>query len=242
MAFLNVYDDAARAAAYSQLDFPGTYYLAFRDLPEILFRHIVGRKALDFGCGAGRSTRFLKRLGYEAVGLDISASMIQLARAADPQGTYVQAESGDFTEVGGPFDLVLSAFAFDNIPGQSQRRELLVALRKLLSSVGRIVMLGSTPEIYGHEWAAFTTAPFPENAIARSGEPVHIIMKDVPDARPVVDLIWFEADYRRLFAAAGFEIAEQHHPLGRAEEPYPWVSETTIAPWVIYVIRPRLTY
>jgi hypothetical protein len=36
MEFTNVYDDAERAEAYAKLEFPGTYYLAYRDLPEII--------------------------------------------------------------------------------------------------------------------------------------------------------------------------------------------------------------
>ena len=66
--FSNVYDDPLRAEAYSTLEFPGTYYLAFRDLPPILRTCVQGTRALDFGCGAGRSTRFLRGLGFETVG------------------------------------------------------------------------------------------------------------------------------------------------------------------------------
>ena len=69
--FFNVYDDRARASAYAALEFPGTYYLAYRDLPTIIGEHVRGRKAVDFGCGAGRSTRFLRMLGFDAVGVDI---------------------------------------------------------------------------------------------------------------------------------------------------------------------------
>jgi hypothetical protein len=28
-----------------------------------------------------------------------------------------------------------------------------------------------------------------------------------------------------------------YRPLAKESEPYPWVSETAIAPWVIYVLR-----
>src|SRR5438552_9154104 len=35
LSFLNVYNDARRADAYATLEFPGTYWLGFRDLPEI---------------------------------------------------------------------------------------------------------------------------------------------------------------------------------------------------------------
>lgn len=240
MSFSNVYDDAERASAYASLEFPGTYYLAYRDLPAIIAEHVAGRTALDFGCGAGRSARFLKRLGFDAIGVDISRRMIELARAADPGGRYLLVGDGDLRAAGDArFDLVLSAFAFDNIPGAAHRRELLRGLRDRLAPGGRIVLLGSTPEIYTHEWASFTTKDFPENRRAASGDAVRIVMKDVADARPVVDLVWSHDDYLALFAAAELELIARYTPLGRADEPYPWRSETSIAPWVIYVAGPR---
>ena len=50
----NVYDDADRARAYADLEFPGTYYLAFRDLPDLLRQHVGGTRALDFGVPGDR--------------------------------------------------------------------------------------------------------------------------------------------------------------------------------------------
>jgi SAM-dependent methyltransferase len=88
MTFRNVYEDAARADAYSRLEFPGTYFLAFRDLPSLCERHVTGRRAVDFGCGTGRSTRLLRGLGFEVVGVDISADMIRKARELDPSSDY----------------------------------------------------------------------------------------------------------------------------------------------------------
>src|SRR5512146_1918595 len=111
MSFTNVYDDSRRAEAYGRLEFPGTYYLAYRDLPTIITEHVTGRTALDFGCGAGRSTRFLKQLGFAATGIDISSSMVHLAREADPDGAYRLVTDGDFSSFApGTFDLVFSAF------------------------------------------------------------------------------------------------------------------------------------
>jgi SAM-dependent methyltransferase len=235
--FANVYEDTTRAAAYAMLEYPGTYYLAFRDLPAIISEHVSGTRALDFGCGTGRSTRFLKRLGFDAIGVDISKQMIEFAGAADPGGTYLWTgpDGADFPDVDG-LDLILCAFPFDNIPGDDNRRRLLVELRRLLSSEGRLILLGSTPEIYWHEWASFTTKNFPANREARSGDPVRIVMKDVVDARPVVDLLWKAEDYLELFANAQLTVLTVVKPLGRIDELYEWVSETSVPPWVIYVL------
>lgn len=237
MAFSNVYDDAERARAYASLEFPGTYYLAYRDLPAIIAQCVTGHRVLDFGCGAGRSTRFLGNLDFDAVGVDISASMIDLAAKADPHGSYRLVADGDFNHFArGSFDLIFSAFAFDNIPNVAKRGVLLCGLRELLTDNGRIILLGSTPDIYRHEWASFTTRDFPENRKAKSGETVRIVMKDVADARPVIDIVWSHQDYLELFAASGLRLIAHHTPLGRADEPYGWLSETLIAPWFIYVL------
>lgn len=237
MEVSNVYDDDGLARAYATLDFPGSYFLAFRDLPEIIAEHVSGRSALDFGCGAGRSTRFLTRLGFDSIGIDISPSMIELARAADPAGRYTLVHGEDYSGFEpGSFDLVFSAFAFDNIAGVERRARILRGLRRLLCAGGRVVLLVCAPEIYVNEWASFSTSDFPQNRRARSGERVLGVITDVDDPRPVVDVLWFHTDYLDLFAASELELFAQHAPLGRAGEPAEWVSEQSIAPFAIYVL------
>jgi len=53
----------------------------------------------------------------------------------------------------------------------------------------------------------------------------------------VVDIVWFHDDYLELFAASGLDLVAHHTPLGRDDEPHNWLSETSIAPWVIYFLR-----
>lgn len=62
-------------------------------------------------------------------------------------------------------------------------------------------------------------------------------MKDVADSRPVVDLVWWHEDYLRLFDASGLELVAECRPMGREDEPHAWVSETAVAPWVIYILK-----
>lgn len=235
--FANVYADRERAAAYAQLEFPGTYYLAFRDLPMLFARHATGRTALDFGCGTGRSTRFLREHGFDPLGVDIAPAMLEQARARDPGGRYQLVGDGDLAGLTpGSFDLILAAFTFDNIPTEGRKQALLTVLRGLLTPRGRFVNLVSDPAIYVNEWTSFSTRDFPANRAAKSGDRVRIVMLDVPDQRPVDDVVCSDADYRAMFARAGLEVIELHQPLGRPDEGIAWVSETTTAPWSIYVL------
>ncbi len=233
----NVYADAERARAYAALEFPGTYWLAFRDLPALVAAHVRGTRALDFGCGTGRSTRFLRDLGLEVVGVDISREMLGQARERDPRGDYRLAPEGELAGLGaGAFDLILAAFTFDNIPTDAQKDAALRALRGLLAEGGRMLLVVSSPAIYCHEWASFSTRDFPENRTARDGDTVRCVMLDVPDRRPVLDVVCGDAHYRELFARAGLEVVDALAPLATGAEPIAWVSETSVAPWTIYLL------
>ncbi|HUL42794.1 MAG TPA: class I SAM-dependent methyltransferase [Bacteroidota bacterium] len=235
--FSNVYDDKKRAESYDRLEYPGTYYLAFRDIPAILQKHIRGTTAVDFGCGTGRSTRFLRTLGFEVVGVDISTHMLSLARKHDPSGSYHLIRDGDFTALEpGSFDLVFSAFTFDNIPTREKKVELFKSLKKLLRRDGKIVSIVSTPEIYVNEWASFSTRDYPQNRLAQTGNKVRIVMLDVEDRRPVEDIVWMEEDYLKTYESARLKVVDIVKPLGKSGEPFEWKSETRIAPWAIYVL------
>jgi len=234
---VNCYEDADRANAYATLEFANTYYLAFRDVPTILTEYVTGTRTLDFGCGTGRSARLLRKLGLQVTGVDISEDMLRIARATDPSGDYRVIPDDNFDQyAGGSFDLVLSAFTFDNIPGDTKAR-IFCDLGKLLAPCGTMVSLVSSPQIYTHEWASFTTRDFPENAAARSGDIVRIVTTDHQDRRPVEDILCTDESYRALYRQASLGVVQVLAPLANGDEPYAWVSETRVPPWVIYVLK-----
>jgi len=235
--FVNCYEDVSRANAYATLEFANTYYLAYRDLPAIMSKYVTGTEALDFGCGTGRSTRFLRKLGFNVTGVDISEDMLCVARTLDPSGDYRIVPGDNLTEFAPEtFDLIVSLFTFDNVPSTAKVR-VFSDLRKLLRPTGTIVSVVSSPEIYTHEWASFTTKDFPENAAACSGDVVRIVVTDHQDRRPVEDILWTDESYRDVYRKASLQAIQVFKPLANGNEPYSWVSETRISPWVIYVLR-----
>jgi SAM-dependent methyltransferase len=237
MDFVNSYEDVSRAGAYATLEFENTYYLAYRDLPAIISEHVTGTKALDFGCGAGRSTRFLRNLGFHVTGVDIAEDMLRIARALDPSGDYRLVAEDNVAEFAPEsIDLVTSLFTFDNIPNAAKVR-IFSDLRNLLRPEGTILSVVSSPDIYTHEWASFTTKAFPENAAARSGDVVRIIVTDHQDRRPVEDILCADEFYQEVYRQAGLKAVCLFKPTAKGDEPYSWVTETKIPPWAIYGLR-----
>lgn len=238
MEFQNSWEDAFRSGSYAKLEFPNTYYLAYRDLPQIIFKHVVGNNAVDFGCGTGRSTRLLKQLGFNVIGIDMSQDMLSFAKELDPDGAYFLVSNGNYNQLGkSKFDLVQSIFTFDNIRGWETRVNILMSLSELLSPTGKLILLDSNSEIYLQEWASFTTKDFPENRNAKTDDIVKIVMTDVEDRSPVEDIFWAEEDYYKLFEMAGLQLEETYKPLGLDSEPYTWVNENKINPWIIFVLK-----
>jgi ubiquinone/menaquinone biosynthesis C-methylase UbiE len=163
--------------------------------------------------------------------------MLEQARARDPEGVYRLVPGGDLTPLpDAQYDRILAAFTFDNIPPPA-KASILAHLARLLRPGGRFLNLVSSEELYRLEWASFSTAAFPGNREPRPGARVFTVMKDVPDARPVEDVFCPEAEYRRLYHRAGLRLLGAHRPLGREEEPFPWVSETRVAPWRIDLLE-----
>jgi SAM-dependent methyltransferase len=241
MEFINTYEESRRAAAYDELGLGGTYDLVFRNLPDLLEQHVKGRRALDFGCGTGRSTRFLQKHGFDTIGLDISAEMIGFARERDPDGAYRVIEDGEFQALpAGGFDLVQSAFTFDNIPGFERRVRIFRGLRSLLAKGGTLVNIVSTAEMYTHEWVSFSTGDYRENSAARCGDVVRIVTREYSDARPVEDIFWPHEDYLRLYRESGFGVMHVERPLAIGDEGIAWKSELSVAPWAIYLLTSKI--
>jgi 2-polyprenyl-3-methyl-5-hydroxy-6-metoxy-1,4-benzoquinol methylase len=82
---------------------------------------LSGKKVLDAGCGEGHNTRMFARRGARIVGVDLSAKMIEFARAEEvrePLG--IRYERASYTDLSGfeaeSFDAVISTMALMDGP------------------------------------------------------------------------------------------------------------------------------
>lgn len=215
------------------LDKPiGTGLLAFRDLNEIIQRHVSGNKALDFGCGAGRSTRYLQELGLDVIGVDISEKMLVEARKKDLKNTYYFIREIDDIPTVSKFDLILISFVFMEY---SKKEDIASSLKKLaqrLSEKGKIIFIVCTEQFYNHNWLSIN-ADFPENKSARSGQIVRVYLRDYN--MEVYDHLWTKIDYLDCCKAANLSVIAEYLPLGKKNDNRAWDMEFTVAPFAIYV-------
>nr|BFE68936.1 NB-ARC domain-containing protein [Actinoplanes digitatis] len=228
------HDYAKFAGSYSTLGLDGTFYLAFRDIPELLARHGGGTAALDYGCGPGRSTRFLKSLGYATIGADINPEMLGKARQLDPFGKYRQVESAKLPFEDASFDVVFSSFVFIEVPTRDEIVAILREMKRVLKPDGRIVVVTDPADGFEGDWVSFSY-DFPENyRVLSSGEKVklQILGTDVV----LYDYYWSDGDYRSMFDAVGLGLVEKHLPMGRDEDPVEWRDEKERPFIVVYVV------
>jgi ubiquinone/menaquinone biosynthesis C-methylase UbiE len=74
-----------------------------------------GGAALDVGCGEGRFCRILRREGFEPVGIDPTAELLEAARAKDPSGIYVEGRAEALAFEDASFDLVVACLSLIDI-------------------------------------------------------------------------------------------------------------------------------
>ncbi|MGH9211273.1 MAG: class I SAM-dependent methyltransferase [Acidimicrobiales bacterium] len=97
-------------------DEPGNPIIAIEEpvVWGLLDRHPQG-EALDAACGTGRHARYLAKLGYRVVGVDLTTEMLDRARANVPTAAFAEADLRALPIEDGRFDVVVSGLAFAHL-------------------------------------------------------------------------------------------------------------------------------
>lgn len=110
-----------------------------------------GSRVLDAGCGTGRMAGQLSKIGHDAIGVDRSTRLLEVARSYFPDTTYVEADlltvSGE--ELGGEkFDIIAAAGNVVPCLAPDTERDVLANLVSLLVPDGRLVLGFKTDREY----------------------------------------------------------------------------------------------
>ncbi len=228
---------ATKSDLYAAHEIGGTVMLAYRDIPGLIQtygRPELGRKALDFGCGAGKSSRFLQSLGFDVTGADISPAQLAHARKSDPDGDYRLISEGACPFGEPSAALVLSVFCFLEMDSRSRLEAAARAVFDALLPGGLFIMAVCAEAFYCGDWLT-VGVDFPGNDNPAPGDPVTIRLLDV--GLDIIDYYWTDADYSAALEAAGFTVIDRARPLGTPSDLLDWKDEAREAPFVLYLAR-----
>jgi len=94
-----------------------------------------GARVLDVACGPGQAAAMAARRGAMAQGLDFSAAMVRVARAAHPEIIVTEGDAENLSYPDGSFDAVVSNFGMHHVP---RPERALAECRRVLVADGRV--------------------------------------------------------------------------------------------------------
>jgi SAM-dependent methyltransferase len=104
-------------------------------------RDALAGRVLELGCGAGRVTRHLAATAGELHALDISAAMVDEARAAVPSARFHVRDMTDLKPFEpGSFDAVVATYNVIDVLDDAERGAQLDRIRALLRPGGTLIM------------------------------------------------------------------------------------------------------
>jgi Methylase involved in ubiquinone/menaquinone biosynthesis len=105
---------------------------------EILDKFIdTSMDILDIGCGAGRTTAYLKAISKTIIGIDISDKMVEVARAGFPDIEFKTMDAADLRFADDSFDAVVFSFnGIDCLYPEEQRIKVYKEAYRVLKSRG----------------------------------------------------------------------------------------------------------
>lgn len=102
----------------------------------------AGRRILDFGCGTGRLTPWLRERGADVLGVDASPEMVDAARTRIPTARFEVLQSGHVPADDGAFDTVLSVgVLLYFVTEASQLETISRELARVLAPNGQLVAI-----------------------------------------------------------------------------------------------------
>jgi len=125
----------ARAAAYDTF----TGRVTTRAIPTLLAmaETAPGKRILDICCGTGRAAGAASALGAHAEGVDVSAAMVEAARATFPRASFEMGDAEDIPRENETYDSVICSFG---VMHASSPETMFNEIARVLKPGGRVAL------------------------------------------------------------------------------------------------------
>lgn len=248
------------AITHSELGLDSTLFLAYRDLPMLIQKHLLPKleetsvRVLDVGCGAGLSTELIFKmltkegLKVDLYGIDISKDNLELAKKRLPSANFIYRADCVEEDLHGNFDLVVCNFVLV----ENTKANMLAIMKNIhsyLSENGIAIITNCASAAYKkyNKWRTINNA-FPENMpltdingkpAFREDQPIKVeVFASNTNSLSFTFFDFFHSgsEYRKSYEAAGLELLQAHKPTGKASDNIVWLDESVKSPYKIHIV------
>lgn len=131
------------AAVYAEKYFDDTS--DFAHIGRFISSVVPQGKILEVGCGAGQFSKYLMSKGFSVLGVDLSESMLELARKKVPGGDFRSMDMRNLTFDDGQFDGIIAPYSLIHIP-ENAVVSTLKGFTRVLSAHGVLCVLAQRGE------------------------------------------------------------------------------------------------
>ena len=192
---------------------------------------VKGKKILDYGCGNGKFSIYLAELGASVVGIDISASQLEIAEGLDNKKIKYLLSNDYRIEIKykNYFDSAVLNFVLCEISSRQEIVSILKRIYGLLKPEGSLVILNPNwDKSNGKDFLTHQTKYTPN---LKSGCKVTTILKGNPPI-DIPDYYWSKDNYLEMLKEAGFSNPEISEPLA-PDDGRGWKDEKEFPPFLI---------
>lgn len=184
------------ASAYDLVRIKGTYITGFKTARQVL-GPVKGKTIIDFGCGPGRSSAFLRKQGAKVIGVDTSRDAINLAKKNVP-GSRFFLVSNIIGQI--KADDVFCSFVHTGAKTFSELMRMNKTAIRILKKEGRFIILTANPAMWGLDYKSCKSHLLEGK---KSGKRIRVVLKEKP---PIIfdDYYWSINDQKKALKRVGF--------------------------------------
>ncbi|SHO56803.1 class I SAM-dependent methyltransferase [Vibrio quintilis] len=218
---------------YSHSTVSGTGYLAYRDISQLIDElHLNPGRALDLGCGCGRSIGVIKAFCDSVTGCDINPEALEKTHQAYPDIELFRNDLSAGKYPGDKFDSIFSVFMFFHVESIDSMRKELSRCYESLNEGGFLLVVHGNLSLATANYASVEgIGPLPE----KEGVHHQVRLKNIDLI--VEDVYWTAETIIQECKNVGFQLIKHHLPLGKKSDNQPYIDEYENPPYSYLVMK-----